>query len=123
MSEFDAHHILFNRVEWSQRPSALALRLTPDLIPRLDRGVHNALHRACPAVPLIGHVALERVASSFRGGSDIFSSIDRLMLSIEQAGKRPKVHDIDAELCRLAAYSISLQIPFIQDGLVRNYGN
>lgn len=116
----DNHHILFNRQEWELRSESKLLRQTPSLIPRLDREVHEELHRACPAVPILGYYALFRTLRSFEESDDTLESVDSLMFAIEAAGNSPKAHPIERSIGELAVQAIDLQRPFIREGLVLN---
>ena len=109
----DDHHILHNRQEWELRPNAKRLRQTPSLIARLERPLHDEIHRECPPVPLLGHYALERTVRLFEAGSTTLESMDNLMLAIEQSSQHPKAHDIEKHLAELAVWAIDLQRPFI----------
>ena len=113
----DKHHILFNRQEWTLRPDAESLRETRTLMPLMDRSVHNELHKQCPPVPALGHIALYRVLREFTPGGDVFSSIDNLLLAIESANKSPKAHRLERSLGHLTMQGIALQRPFIKEGL------
>jgi len=113
----DAHHILHNKQEWSLRPESKALRETSSLVVRLDRPLHEELHRECPAVPLLGIHALERTLRTYEGHSSHLVSMEHLMTAIEQSANHPKAHIIEKHLAELAIWSIDLQRPFVADGL------
>lgn len=113
----DIHHILFNRQEWTLRQDAESLREQPLLKPRMEREVHNELHRHCPPVPPLGYYALFRVRRDFEVGSDVFSTMDNLLGAIETANKSPKSHAIERSLGELTMQAIDLQRPFIREGL------
>lgn len=115
----DSHHILFNRQEWTLRQDSERLRETKSLKPLMDRQVHNELHRNCPPVPALGHIALFRVARDFQPSNDTFESMDSLMLSIESAARSPKAHLIERELAALTVRAIDLQRPYIEDGIIQ----
>lgn len=117
----DRHHLLFSDRRWSSDDQALALRSDHTLIPRLDRGVHEALHRECAEVPLLGHLALMYVNDSFVGDNNPLKSLDNLSQAIEASAQRPNMHLIDRELAYLAAYSLQMQKPFIREGLDRSW--
>lgn len=114
----DKHHILFNRQEWTLRPDGERLRETKSLMPLMDRDVHNELHRNVPTVPLLGHVALYRVARDFKPTGDTFESMDRLMSAIEAAGRNPKSHPFEREIGALTVRAIDMQRPYIKEGII-----
>lgn len=113
----DGHHILHNRQEWSLRPEASALRETPSLIPRIDREVHNEIHRVCPAVPLLGYHALLRTRSNFEPTGSTMKDIDNLQYAIEDAIQHPRSHPIERGLGDLALWAIDLQKPILKEEL------
>lgn len=115
----DAHHILHNKQEWSLRPEANQLRTNRLLIPLIDREVHNELHRACPAVPLLGFHALRRIARDFEQDFDTIGTVDNLLLSMEKANTDPRNHAIERSLGELAIEAIDLQRPFLIEGMPR----
>ena len=113
----DRHHILHNRQEWSLRDEALKLRETPSIVPRISREDHNTIHSNCPAVPLLGFNALQRVLKIWEPDVDTLKSVDGLMSAIEQAGRHEKAHPIETELAQLAVNAIDLQRPFLRQAL------
>jgi len=114
----DRHHILFNRQEWRLRPQAQELREHPSLVPSLDRDVHEELHAACPAVPLLGYNALSKVAKNWYPQRDTLRSMDELMYAIGQAAKHPLMHDIERDQAHLTIEAIHIQKPFVEAGLI-----
>jgi len=110
----DGHHILHNKQEWSLRPEAKALRETPSLIPRIDRDVHNEIHRVCPPVPILGFHALRRTIREFQPTPELFSSMDNLMFAMEAAARDPRSHKIESDLAMLAVQAIDLQRPILK---------
>lgn len=114
MGRPSSHHLLFERWGWSAREEAQYLRTTPTLIPRIDREVHNALHEACPPVPLLGAYTLRTVASLFEPKQTTLGSIDSLSVAIKEASKNKNAHYIERELCELAVRALRLQIPFLR---------
>lgn len=113
----DGHHIVNNRLEWSLRPEAKQLRETPSLIPRLERPLHEQIHRDTPAVPLLGYHTLRRTLNTFEPTNDTLETMSNLMLSIEDASLHTKAHYVERELAMLAVYAIDLQRPYIKEGL------
>jgi len=112
----DGHHVIFNRQEWNLRPEAQAIREHPSLIPRLDRAVHEELHRECPPVPLLGFYALKRTLKEWYPQRDTLESMDSLLFAMDLAAQSEKAHLIESELVRLAMQAVELQKPFIKEG-------
>lgn len=114
----DRHHILHERKGWEARPQGKELRSTPSLVPAMDRETHNALHAACPEVPMLGYYALVRILKTFQPTYDTLDTMDDLLYSINEASKHPKAHDIERQLCQLALQAVDLQRPFVREGIV-----
>lgn len=111
----DNHHLIFDRVSWTSRPEAKAIRENKSLIVRLDRAEHNELHKHCVAVPLLGYHALMRTNRLFEPQATPLASIENLMGSIEKAVDHPKAHPIERQLGELAVWALDLERPFIAD--------
>jgi len=105
----DKHHILHNRLEWSARPQALALRERPELVPTIDRDVHNELHRIAPAVPLLGYYALNRIQAVYEPQEGTIASIDSLIKAIDIAGNHRRAHHVERGMADLAIQAIQIQ--------------
>ena len=118
---FDRHHVVHNRQEWSLRPEAFAIREHPSLITRIDRQLHNEIHRACPAIPLLGFHTLRRVLHIWEPDTDISKSVDNLSMAMEEAANHPRSSYVESELARLAAHAVNLQLPFLSREV--QYGN
>lgn len=115
----DKHHIVHERQEHDLRLESRTIRATPELIPLMDRGWHNELHRQCPAVPALGRIAAFRVLREFdveRG--DTFQTLDNLCFAIEESSKSPKAHRIERSVNDLVIDALRLQIPFIREGII-----
>lgn len=105
----DKHHLLHTRSDWTSNKTAKRLRDTPQLVPRIDRELHNEIHRLAPAVPLLGYHALYRVYRDFEPTSTAWGSAESLMRTIEQASQHPRSHPIESNLAELAVQSIDIQ--------------
>lgn len=115
----DKHHILNNRIEWECRPEAKALRQTPSLVPRIDRDVHEYLHRETPGVPLLGYHALIRVRRDFEPApGDTLESLHRLMASIDKAGAHERAHPIESDIALLAIECLTLQRNILRGNII-----
>lgn len=114
----DRHHILHSKQEWSLRPYARQLRGTPSLIPTLERDAHEALHRNCPPVPLLGQWALQGTVMRFTPSGDTFKDIDHLLSCIERATRGERFHPLERELAGLAIEAVDLQRPYLREGML-----
>ena len=114
----DGHHILYNRMEWRQRPEGLALREQPSLIMTIDRRTHEEIHRECPAVPVLGYHALCRTVRNYHPGEDELSSMDNLLFAIEDSLMHPRAHRLERQLGLLVIEGIEVQRPFIKEGIM-----
>lgn len=112
------HHILHVGREWSLRPEPRKLRELPSLVPNIDRGVHDELHNHCPAVPVLGICAMQRIAQEVRDTGDTYKTLDQLFLAVERAGRHPKAKPLERELGQLMIHTIQLQIPYIREGMI-----
>lgn len=117
--EYDRHHVLFDRLSWTTRPQARMLRSYPMLIPALDRDVHEALHKECPPVPVLGYYALSQAQREFSCKGNTIDSMDALMQTIDRISQNPRNHEIDRQLCQLAIHAIDLQKVFVHEGQYR----
>lgn len=106
---FDRHHLIHTRSDWTSNKTAKRLRDTPELVPRIDRQLHNEIHRQAPAVPLLGYHALYRVSRDFETAETSWESLENLMRVIEQASRSPKSHRIESQLALLAVESLDIQ--------------
>lgn len=118
LRHFDKHHILNPRQEWTLRPQAEWLREQPTLVPRIDRDIHDVLHRVTPPVPLLGYHALRIVANDFVPGRTTMESIDRLATSIEYAAEHPRAHPLEVDLAELAVNALMLQRNVLRGNVV-----
>lgn len=111
----DRHHVLFEHSTYRSNQWGNRLRGIPSLIPKLDRDAHEALHRDCPSVPMLGHQALARTVQCFEPTGNTFTDIDRLQGALERATRGS--HDIERGLAELAVMAIDLQKPYIKEGI------
>ena len=114
----DYHHVLFNAKEWSLRPESKELRDTGQLIPLMERDVHNALHKQCSPVPLLGYDALKLVLRDYVPiDGSVMGSVGALLKSINEAGKKPRISRMQTKLALLVIETIEEQQPFIREGM------
>lgn len=115
MTEINRHHIVHNRQEWSLRKPGLWIREQPSLIAKIDTETHKEIHDNCPPIPLLGHLALMRVAHLYLPGRDVPESIDNLSFAIEEAGEHRKAKPFERKLGDLAIEALQMQKPFLTD--------
>ena len=113
----DRHHILFDRVSYSSRPELHALRETPQLIPRIDRRVHEHIHDTLHVVPLLPHAIARNVLRNFEPRTDHLSSIDALIRTIDCASRCPHADYMERTISGLVIEALEIQRPFIKEGL------
>lgn len=105
----DRHHVIHTRVDWTSSPPARRLRNTPELIPRIDRELHEEIHSQSPAVPLLGYHALYRVNRDFEPARTTWETIENLMRVVEQASRHERSRPIESELALLNARALDIQ--------------
>lgn len=111
----DKHHIIHTRKHWSTSPEARSLRNERMLTPVLERDVHEAIHRYCPPVPLLGDYALRQTVQMFEPNpNSVVGTVDNLLFAIEAASRHPRAHQVERELCQLAIYALDTQKGFIE---------
>lgn len=111
----DKHHIIHTRKHWSTSAEARSLRNEPMLIATLDRDIHEAIHRYCPPVPLLGDYALRQTVQLFEPNSNsVVGTVDNLLFAIEESSRHPRAHQVERELCKLAIYALETQKGFIE---------
>lgn len=110
MQMIDRHHILHTRQHWTATKEAKSLR--DSYVYRLDREVHNDIHKYAPPVPLLGYYALTSVLHNVRPNGEPLRDIDELSSAIELTTKHHKAHPIEVQLGELAVEAIRLQRQF-----------
>lgn len=113
MNHLSRHHILHGKSEWMATPEARDLRTTFNLIPRMDRELHDRLHAACPPVPLLSRLVLNRTLNAFTPATSAVLSTDRLISAIETTTKQG--HQLERDLGFLAMEALELQRPFLRE--------
>lgn len=115
----DRHHILHDRVEWTARPEARALRESPSLVPRIDRDLHDYLHQQTPTVPLLGYHALIHIRRDFEPvPGNTIKSLDNLMGAIDKAGRHERAHPIESDIALLAVECLRLQRNILRGNII-----
>lgn len=117
--EASRHHILFPKSDWESNDVAKQLRRIGSLIPLLDNGVHNELHREIPMVPLLGRNTLYHVMYHLDiRGKHPLDAVDRLILAIEETKNSPKAKPLENDLADLTVRSLVEQRPYIHQGII-----
>lgn len=116
----DNHHIIFNRLEWSLRQDARSIREDPSLIVNMERSLHEEIHATCPAVPLLGHAALQVVRRNWEPDANHLRSMDNLLFAIDSVSIHPRAHYIERAQALLVSQAIELQRPYIMIGVIEN---
>lgn len=116
----DNHHIIFNRQEWSLRQDARLIREHPSLIVNMERSLHEEIHASCPAVPLLGHAALQIVRANWTPDYNTLTSMDNLLFAIDSVAAHPRSHSIERAQALLTSQAVELQRPYIIIGVVEN---
>lgn len=113
----DRHHILFSRKVWQSSELSGGLRSTPSLVPKIDRELHNEIHRQVPLVPMLGYHALARTVRMFYPSGETLQDISRLQIAMEDAVDHPKATRTEKKLAELACYELSVQSYMLKDEL------
>lgn len=116
----DNHHIIFNRQEWSLRNDARSIREHPSLIVNMERSLHEEIHASCPAVPLLGHAALQIVRANWTPDNNHLRSMDNLLFAIDSVSVHPRAHPIEKALAQLVSQAVELQRPYVMIGVIEN---
>lgn len=121
MERTDRHHLLFDSASWESRATSKLLRRDKSLIIPLERTVHEELHKEVALVPLLGHYAIQDVANTYKPGKNYLHSVENLQRSIEQAGNKPKAHQLERDLGELTIYALDLQKPYLKETAWNDY--
>ncbi len=113
------HHVLFYHSTWSSHKALLKLRGNRQLIPRIDREVHNDLHNDISCVPPLSIPLAEAVLARFieyDNTQDSIKAAENLQRSIEDALNEEGQHfdTVEHMIGEMAIYAINLQKPYIQ---------
>lgn len=114
----DRHHILHTGAEWNLRPETRMLRETPQLVPVIERPIHDEIHRLSPAVPLLSYYVMKRTVSLFEPQATTIETIDNLMMSIDGAGNHFRAHRIERDLAQLAIQTLEIQRDILRGNVI-----
>lgn len=113
----DKHHILFPRRIHEVYSQSKAIREVTSLVPRIDRELHEDIHRHVPLIPFIGTYALQRTFNSFHPTGKTLEDIGRLSMCIEDSVDHPKAHDTEKRLAQIAVEGLEIQRYMLKDEL------
>lgn len=113
----DKHHLLFQRSAWQSNDMAKRLRNTPSLVPKIDRELHNEIHREVALIPLLGYHALARAVRMFYPTNETLEDISRLQIAMEDAVDHPKATRTEKTLAELACYELDVQRGMLRGNL------
>lgn len=117
----DRHHILHTGAEWNLRPETRMLRETPQLVPVIERPIHDEIHRLSPAVPLLSYYVMKQTVSLFEPQATTVETIDNLMMAIDTSGNHYRAHRIERELAQLAIQTLEIQRDILRGNVPADY--
>ena len=118
MSDYEKHHVLFPKRLWVAQKTTGLLRSVPELIPEVDTGHHRNLHRAVSFVPIIGRDMVNLMVKEFYPvRNDPLATLDNLSQATRAAMEHRNTSGLDYRAGQLFILSLSMQLPFIEDGL------
>jgi hypothetical protein len=88
------------------------------MIALLEIDSHRELHAASPAPPPLDPFTAQRVSRLYVPSPNPLQAIDNFRYAVEQAIRSPKSHDIERQTAMLAIEAVTIQLPFIREGLV-----
>ena len=116
----ERHHGAFDRISWSARKEARALRNDPHNIYWMEHDPHRELHDAVPFVPVLGWQALQIVLREYYPATDPGKNLDHLIKAIEIAKQHPRACELERTMADLAISAFDMQRPFILDNRNRH---
>lgn len=115
----DRHHLLFERNNWDATAPGRTLRATPSLIPKLDREVHEQIHRDIPSIPILGHAAMLAIRMRFNPTGDTLRDMDGFALAYDRATKSPRSHQAERDIAGIAIEQFLKQKAYVMEGILR----
>ena len=116
---WDCHHVCHYKAEFSARAENKTLRNTM-LAPNLWRAAHNALHAACPPVPVPNYQTLQYVIPRINHDLSILPKIDHVSSLVHERRNHPKMKPMEREINDMFIEAIQMQKPFIQQGTLND---
>lgn len=113
----DRHHILFPRRLYESGDTSRRLRNTNSLIPKIDRELHEEIHREVAIVPILAHHALARTVRMFYPSGNTLEDISRLQIAMEDSVDHIKATKTEKTLAELACYELAVQRHMLRGNL------
>ena len=116
----DRHHVLSTRKVYNSTPETARLRAIPGLIPRMERGVHNALHentgRMPRLSPYLARLVLEHIDVH---ETDSMRAMDDLMTEIEYQSRCRSVTSKERRVGQRVIHAVDIQRPYVREGIIK----
>lgn len=116
--ETNRHHILHYKEYWLACKDNKKLMQSMGMIALLDVETHRELHRQCPAPPPLDPFMAQRASKLYVPHPNPLQGIDNFRFAVEQALRHPRSHDLEQQSAMLAIEAVTLQLPYIRDGLI-----
>lgn len=118
LMEVNKHHILHYGEYWIANKNNRKIRQSLGMMALMEINAHRALHAACPAPPPLDPFTAQRTARLYVPHPNPLIGVDNFRFAVEQAIRQPRTHDIESQTAMLAIEAVTLQLPFIREGLV-----
>jgi len=112
------HHILHYKDYWNANKDNAKLRRSVGMIALLDLDVHNALHKDLPGVPPLDIYIARAANHLYKRHTNPLQAVDNVRFAIDQAIRHPRAHDIEIQSGLITIEAITLQLPYLRDGLI-----
>jgi hypothetical protein len=119
--EVNRHHIAHYDSYWCANQHNMMIRQSLGMIALMAVDPHNALHRDCPAPPPLDPYTAQRVSGLYVPHPNPLVGIDNFRFAVEKAIRHRKTKDIEKQIGLLTIEAVTLQLPYIRDGLVGDY--
>ena len=86
----------------------------------MDTDAHKALHNKVSFVPLPGRHFLHRLEEKFVDDVDPVKRMGNILVAAEHALIHPQMTYIEHDTAELMIEALSLQLPFIREGVIRS---
>jgi hypothetical protein len=115
---FNRHHILHYNEYWRADRNNCKLRQAVGMIALMGVEEHTALHNACPAPPPLDIHIAQRASGLYVPHTNPLIAIDNFRFAVDKALRHPRAHDIERNVAMLTIEAVTLQLPFIREGLI-----
>ena len=116
--ETNRHHILHYDRYWCADRNNQKIRQSLGMIALMETDAHDALHDACPAPPPLDVHMSQRTSRLYVPHPNPLIAVDNFRFAVEQAMRHPRTMDIERQVAMLTIEAVTLQLPFLRDGLV-----